>query len=126
MKKPNDQTVIEKAKAFAHALANSQEFRDYYDSQVRLKKDGEARAILEKFQSKQQEFQEVMMTGHGKSDTLLEEIVELQKKLQANDTIVNWIQAEQVAIRLIREANDVISREAGFDFGQNASSNTAC
>ncbi|MCX5835105.1 MAG: hypothetical protein NTV99_11485 [Deltaproteobacteria bacterium] len=62
----------------------------------------------------------------GAHDDLYVKIEALQDKIRASDTIMNWMRAEQIAIGLIQEANEAISGAAGFDFGQNASTNGGC
>ena len=67
-----------------------------------------------------------MMQGKRGQEEVYVAIQELQDKIRSNDTIMSWLQAEQIAMAMIREANESITRAAGFDFGQNASTNGAC
>ena len=67
-----------------------------------------------------------MLQGKQRHGGLNAEIKEIQDKIHANEAIMNWLKAKQRAVAIIREANDVISSEAGFDFGQTASPNGAC
>ncbi len=119
-------SIVEKAKSFAKVLALSQEFQKFYSAEEKLKRDQEARFLLEQFQKKQQEFQEAWISGRGVKGDAIAEIQSLQEKLQANPTIMAWAQAQQEAINLIQEANQIISYAAGFDFGRNSSSRGPC
>jgi len=122
----NGDTIVEKARSFSKILASSREFQELYSAQGKLNQDKEAKSLLEQFQRKQREFQEARMSGRGFSGEAIEEIENLQDKLQSNSTIMEWARAQQDAIAMIQETNQVISDAAGFDFGQNSSSGGPC
>ena len=126
MEKLNRNSIVEKAKSFAKILASSKEFREFHSAQEKLKQDKEARSLLEQFQKKQQEVREARMRGRGFSGDAFDEIEKLQRKLQANSTIMALVRAQQDVISLIQEINQVISITAGFDFGQSSSSDGPC
>jgi cell fate (sporulation/competence/biofilm development) regulator YlbF (YheA/YmcA/DUF963 family) len=121
-----DNSIVEKAKSFAKLLASSQEFQKFYSAEEKLKQNQEAQSLLEQFKRKQQEFQEARMSGRGARGDAAAEIQSLQDKLQANPTIMAWARAQQEAISMIQEANQMISSAAGFDFGRNSSSRGPC
>ncbi len=125
METKSPSSLVEKAKAFAKTLASSEEFEEYYSLQQKLKNDPEARSLLEELEKKHQELRD-MMQGKGGQEDVYVAIQELQDKIRSNDTIMSWLQAEQLAMAMIREANESITGAAGFDFGQNASTNGAC
>ena len=118
-------SLVEKARAFAKTLASSEEFEKYYTLQQKLKNDPEARSLLDELERKHQELRDMMQGKRGQEDVYVA-IQELQDKIRSNDTIMSWLQAEQLAMAMIREANESITGAAGFDFGQNASTNGAC
>lgn len=122
----NGNSIVEKAKSFAKILASSREFQEFHSAQEKLKQDKEAWSLLEKFQKIQQEVQQARMGGRGFSEEALDEVQRLQRKLQNNSTIMAWAQAQQDAIGLIQDTNQVISNAAGFDFGQSSSSCGTC
>jgi len=126
MEKLNRNSIVEKAKSFAKILVSSQEFREFHSAQEKLKQDKEAQSLLEKFQEKQREVQEAQMRGRGFRGDAFDEIERLQRKLQSNSTIMEWAGAQQEAIFLIQETNQIISQAAGFDFGQSSSSGGPC
>ena len=66
------------------------------------------------------------MKGRGFSGGGFDEIVRLRRELESNSIIIAWARVQQEVIGLIQEANQVISRAAGFDFGQNSSSGGPC
>lgn len=119
-------SIVEKAKSFAKVLASSQEFQEFYSIQEKLKQDGEAQSLIEKFQDKQREVWEAQMGGIVLSEEAIGEIKKLQLKLQANPTIMEWTRAQQKVIGLIQDTNQVISDAVGFDFGQSSSSGGPC
>ena len=126
MEQLSNEVIVEQAKVFAKTLASSQEFQKFYAAQEQFNQDQEARALLEKFQEKQREFQEARMKGTVPSETVVTELQRLQKQVQQNVTIMAWANAQQEAIRLIQETNQAISVAAGFEFGQMLSGNGSC
>lgn len=121
----NGNSIIENARSFANILASSREFQEFYSTQEKLKDDKEASSLLELFQRRQREIQEAWNQTDF-SGGLLDEFGELQRKVESNPTIMEWAQAQQDAISLIQEANQVISNAAGFDFGQSSASGGPC
>ncbi len=121
-----DNSIVEKAKSFAKLLASSQEFQKFYSAEEKLKRNQEAQSLLEQFKKKQREFQEERMGGRGVRGDAVSEIQALQDRIQSDPTIMAWAQAQQDAISLVQEANQVISYAAGFDFGRNSSSRGPC
>lgn len=119
-------SILEKAKSFAKILASSQEFQKFYSAEEKLNRDKEAQSLLEQFKKKQREFQEERMSGRDVRGDIVAEIQLLQDKLQSNPTIMAWSEAQQDAIGLIQETNQVISYSAGFDFGRNCSRRGPC
>ena len=124
METTSPSSLVEKARTFARTLASSEEFEEYYSLKQKLKNDPEAQSLLEELERKHQELRNSMV--QNTREDLYEEIEKLQKKLRTNETIMNWLSVEQIAMSMIREANEVISMEAGFDFGQKASSISSC
>lgn len=122
----NGNSIEEKARSFAKILALSREFQDFHFAKEKINQDVEAQSLLKQFQKKQQEVQEARIRGRGFSGNALSEIEKIQRKLQSNSTIMTLAQAQQDAIGLIQDINQVISRAAGFDFGQNSSSGGPC
>lgn len=119
-------SIVEKARELAKVLVSSQEFQEFYSAQEKLKQDKEAMTLLERFQQRQREFQQARMSGRGFSGEAVEEIQKLQYELQNNSIIQEWAEAQQGAISLIQDVNQVISNAAGFDFGQSSSSGGPC
>jgi len=126
MEKLNGNLIVEKARSFAKILASSREFQEFHSVQEKLKQNKEAQSLLEQFQRKQREVQEARMKGRGFSGGGFDEIVRLRRELESNSIIIAWARVQQEVIGLIQEANKIISRAAGFDFGQSSSSGGPC
>ncbi len=122
----NNNSIVEKARAFAQVLASSQEFKELYSSQEKLKKDEEAQSILNKFQEKQQEIHNAHKNSKNFSDNEIAEIEKLDHKLRTNTTIIELIVTQQNVIDLIQYTNKIISNAADFDFGQMSSGSCSC
>jgi len=119
-------SIAEKARSFAKLLTSSREFQGFYFAGEKLKQDKEAQSLLEEFRKKQRQVQEARMRGRSFSGDAFAEIQALQDKIQSNPIIMTWAWAQQDAIGLIQETNQVISNAAGFDFGQGSSSRGPC
>ncbi len=119
-------SLVEKARAFAKTLASSEEFEEYYSLQQKLKNDPVAHALLEDLDRVHQELRAGMTKGNRGEEDLYVQIQALQDKIQDNDIIMAWVRAQQLALAMIQEANEAITRTAGFDFGRSASANGAC
>jgi len=112
-----DEVVREKAEALAEALMNLQEYRDFVEMEKNLKADVEAQAMIMEFQKKQQDFVTKQMSGVFDND-LLNELTELQSKLNARESVVMFIESYNRLLSAIGEILDLISERLELDVGE--------
>jgi len=112
-----DDVVREKAEALAEALMNLQEYRDFVEMERNLKADVEAQAMIMEFQRKQQDFVTKQMSGVFDND-LLNELTELQSKLNARESVVMFIESYTRLLSAIGEILDLISERLELDVGE--------
>ncbi|MEM0214572.1 MAG: YlbF family regulator [Archaeoglobaceae archaeon] len=112
-----DEEVREKAEALAEALMNLQEYRDFLEMEKNLKADTEAQAMIIEFQKKQQDFITKQMSGVFDND-LLNELTDLQSKLNARESVVMFIESYNRLLSTIGEILDIISERLELDVGE--------
>lgn len=109
MKMQNDPRA--KAKDFAQGIVDCKEYKEFMQAFERLRKDGEAQNLLERFQEKQRELQ-----GYGFKPTLMDELRELQMALNLNKVIQEFERSQQDLVALLVRTNTLISATIGVQF----------
>ncbi|MDI9643212.1 MAG: YlbF family regulator [Archaeoglobales archaeon] len=112
-----DEEVRGKAEALAEALMNLQEYRDFLEMEKNLKADSEAQSMIVEFQKKQQDFVTKQMSGVFDND-LLNELTDLQSKLNARESVVMFIESYNRLLSTIGEILDIISERLELDVGE--------
>lgn len=112
-----DEEVREKAEALAEALKSLQEYKDFIEMEKNLKADSEAQAMILEFQKKQQDFVTKQMSGVFDND-LLNELTDLQSKLNARESVVMFIESYNRLLSAIGEILDLISERLELDVGE--------
>ena len=112
-----DEEVKEKAEALVEALMNLQEYRDFLEMEKNLKADSEAQAMILEFQKKQQDFLTKQMSGVFDNE-LLDELKDLQSKLNARESVVMFIESYNKLLSAIGEILDLISERLELDVGE--------
>ncbi len=109
--------VKEKALALASAILESEEYKDFLEKENVLKQDEEAQKLLAVFQEKQREFMAMQLSGEM-NEALVNELSEIQKKLNSMESVVSFIDSYQKFVNMLGEVGDIISQEIQFDFGE--------
>lgn len=100
-----------KAKDFAQGIVGCKEYKEFMQAFERLKKDGEAQDLLERFQEKQSWLQ-----GNGFKPALMEELRELQMAINQNKVVQEFERSQQDLVALLVRANTLISATIGVQF----------
>jgi len=110
----------EKTKEFAKAILNCDEYKNFIKYNEDFQKNQTAQNILREFQQKQIEIQ-----GNGFNPNTFEELKDLQMKINQNDTIQNFVNAQEELTDILRRTNNIISIKIGtqFAFFQGGGSN---
>jgi len=99
------------AKKFANAIIECDEHKNFIKCNEELQKNQTAQNLLREFQQKQMELQ-----WYGFDPKTLEELRDLQMKINKNVTIQNFINAQQELIDILRRTNNIISGKIGTQF----------
>lgn len=102
--------VLNKAKDLAEALAECPEILALRDAEIAMGRDPEAQAIIAEFQEKQHEFQEAMSSGKELSPAQEAARDEIEDKMENNELIRDYFDAQQKLESLLQAVNMVVSR----------------
>lgn len=109
--------VKEKALELADAILQLEEYKEFVESERMLKEDETAQELLIEFQKKQQDFVTKQMSGEFDQD-LLNELTEIQSKLNARESVVNFIEAYNRLLAVLGEIVDLISERINVDLSE--------
>ncbi|MCX8172596.1 MAG: YlbF family regulator [Archaeoglobaceae archaeon] len=112
-----DEEIRDKAEALAEAMMRMQEYKEFLEMEKNLRADTEAQAMIIEFQKKQQDFVTKQMSGFFDND-LLNELTELQSKLNARESVVMFIESYNRLLAVIGEILDIISERLELDVGE--------
>ncbi|EMA40237.1 halo-CC-star protein HcsL [Halobiforma nitratireducens] len=113
----NQQTepdVNARLREFVDAIKTSDQYETYVDARERLDDDQEAQQLLQRYQQKQARLQR----GGFDQDTMAE-LRELKERMDDDETISAYMQAEAALIDLLERTNDVISDRIGEEFARS-------
>lgn len=109
VKKQNDPKT--KVKEFAKAILECKECKNFIKYNEELRRNQTAQNLLREFQQKQRELQWI-----GFNPNTLEELRDLQMKINKNETIQNFLRAQQELVDILQRTNDIISEKIGMQF----------
>ncbi|MEM2917971.1 MAG: YlbF family regulator [Candidatus Altiarchaeota archaeon] len=109
LRKQNDPK--RKAKEFAKAIVECDEYKNFIKFNEELQKNQTAQNLLREFQQKQAELQ-----WNGFDPKTLEELRDLQMKINKNDIIQNFVNAQNELVDILRKTNNIISGKIGTQF----------
>jgi cell fate (sporulation/competence/biofilm development) regulator YlbF (YheA/YmcA/DUF963 family) len=101
-------SVIEKAKTLGEALKASKEYNDLNAAEKKMQTDEVASKLLKELQAKQRLMQMNQMQGKNISQAEINEIRELQEKVQQFPVIQEFNKANQRFNELLQSVNMVI------------------
>ncbi len=116
-------SVLEKAKELGDQLAVSEELNEMKTSQLAVMQNPEAKAIVDEFQEKQQEYFRIQQQGQELNDSQKNNIKELEQKMSDNPLIAEYINKQQKFEKLLEEINNIISQSIS---GEQQSCDDSC
>ena len=109
--------VREKALALADAILELEEYKEFVKMEQKLKEDKVAQELLVEFQQKQQDFVTKQLSGEFDQE-LLNELTEIQSKLNARESVVNFLEAYNRLLAVLGEIVDLISERINLDLSE--------
>ncbi len=112
-----DPTVETAAQGFALKLRASPPIAAFRQARARLEADEEAQNLLEELQERQRALMLKQQDGRGITQEEIDALRRLQREVQRNPVITDYVQAQQQALAFVAQVNMEISQLLGFDFG---------
>lgn len=109
LKKQNDPK--RKAKEFAQTIIECDEYKRFIKCNEELQKNQTTQNLLREFQQKQMELQWM-----GFNPKTFEELRDLQMKISKDNTIQNFVNAQQELTDILLRTNIIISGKIGTQF----------
>lgn len=101
--------------ALAENLLASEPFVIYQQASARFNADPHARGLIERLSQAQADLRRRQM-NRGVTQTDVDQLRALQRQVQSNDVIVDYVTTQQSAVAYLREINQEISLLIGTDF----------
>ena len=111
--------------ALAENLLASEPFVIYQQAYARFNADPQARGLIERLSQAQADLRRRQM-GRGVTQANVDQLRALQREVQSNDVIVDYVTTQQSAVAYLREINQVISELIGTDFAALAKRPGCC
>jgi len=109
-----EDAVEQKLRAFIDAIEDSKTYQQFMAANEQLENDEEAMELLNEYRQKQQQMQ------RNFDQSLMEELQEIQQKMDENETIQQHQAAQSDLIELLQQTNDMISDPIGMEFAQSS------
>ena len=117
--------LLEATSALAKHLVQSEPFLRFQEAEKKLHADHDAMRLLTEFEGLQKTIH--AQQHHGTITTSeIKRLRELQNLISANDTIQEYEQAQEMAIKFLREVNQEISSLLGVDFASLTRRSSGC
>lgn len=105
-----NEEVKNKTKEFAQAILESKEYKTFISISDDLEKSEDSN-LLKEFQNKQME-----LRRKGFDPSLMEELRELQTRINKNETIQQFANAQNELVNLLKRTNNIISLRINMPF----------
>ena len=109
----------------AENLLASEPFAIYQQASVRFNADPRARGLIEQLSQAQADLRRRQMS-HGVTQADVDQLRTLQREVQSNPVIIDYVVTQQAAVAYLREINQVISELIGTDFAALAKRPGCC
>ncbi|MCU4718803.1 halo-CC-star protein HcsL [Halapricum hydrolyticum] len=101
-------------RAFVDAIEDCERYRTFREARERLDEDEDAQQLLQTYQQKQ-----IQLQRGGHDPEIMAELREVKSEMDDNETISEYMQAEEELIDLLDRTDDVISDRIGEEFARS-------
>ncbi|SDC26912.1 MULTISPECIES: YlbF family regulator [unclassified Candidatus Frackibacter] len=102
-------SIIEKAEALGEEIVDSAEYTKLKKAEEVMHSDDDAKALLDEFQAKQKQLQMAQMNGQQVTQEQQQELQALQGKMQQNESIKSFMEAQQQFGQVMESINKVLT-----------------
>ena len=113
-------SIMEKAKSLGKAIVDSKEYESLKNAEEKMYQDQEAKSLLDEFSAHQKRLQMAQANGKPVSEKQQKEIQNIQAKMQENNKVKEFMQAQQQFNQVMQTVNQTISSVMGAEDGQNS------
>ncbi|GAW91498.1 YlbF family regulator [Calderihabitans maritimus] len=103
-------SVMEKAHELAKALEESEELSRLRQAELQIAQDPVAKKILAEFYQTQRELMQAKSQGKDPAPEQLEKVKEIEEKMENNESLQNYAQAQKEVTQLLQSVNFIISK----------------
>jgi len=107
------------------AIAATREYAEFRAVEQRYQNDTQAQELLSQYQEAQRTMQLMRQLGNATSDET-QRLEELQRALEENQTLVDYFDAQEKLVALLRELNMFISERLNLDFAGLTKPKSGC
>lgn len=107
----NTMTIMEKAETLGKALANSSEYTELKEAESKIRDNEKASSLMDEFESQQKRLQMAQANGKQITPKQQKDIQSLQAKMQENDVIKEYMEAQQKFNKVMKTVNQVITEQ---------------
>jgi cell fate (sporulation/competence/biofilm development) regulator YlbF (YheA/YmcA/DUF963 family) len=107
--------LVAATQVLAENLLASEPFANYQQASARFNADPQARGLIERLSQAQADLRR-RQTGRGVTQADVDQLRALQREVQSNPVIIDYVVTQQAAVTYLREINQVISELIGTDF----------
>ncbi|EGL81650.1 hypothetical protein CathTA2_2836 [Caldalkalibacillus thermarum TA2.A1] len=103
--------ILEETDRLAQLILRSEEVKQYRLCKQRLKQDKEAQKLIKRFVQKKEQFEEVERFGryHPDYDRIKQEMRQLKRELDLNESVANFKKAERTLEAILIEISEKIA-----------------
>jgi len=119
------EVVMQAARQFAEAFAETPQFRAFEQSYIHYRKDVEAQTALREYQQKQASLKALLMLN-AVSDEDRQELQRLQEQFYHQPSVNQYAKAQEELVNLSQEIGDLLSRATGLDYASSCKTGGCC
>lgn len=108
--------VMNTARRFTEALSETPQFMAFEEAYLTFRQDPEAQMAYEALQQKQESLRMMMMLNAVEDDER-QELQNLQAEFHRQESVKDFIKAQENLISLCQEIGEILSDATGLDFG---------
>ena len=117
--------VMQAARQFAKALADSPQFQAFEQAYINFKQDTEAQSAIQNFQKKQASLKALIMLNALSAEDR-QELQALADSVNQRQSVIEYSQAQTDLVSISQEIGDLLSQAIGLDFGNSCRSGGCC
>jgi len=117
--------LMHTTRRFAKVLTETPEFLAFEQSYQAFRQDQKAQTAYNALQNKQQALRMMMMLN-SLDEKERQELKDLESQFYQEETVQNYIQAQENLVELCQDIGDVLTEAVGLDFGSSCRIGGCC